>query len=133
GERLRAERLKLPGSAVEVGQNTKPGGARAMSSPDRLHADARILIVDDQEANVLLLERLLSGAGYGAALGITDPRRVPDLVMGFRPDLILLDLRMPELDGFGVLQLLRALVPPGSFLPVLVLTADVSPDTKLQA
>jgi putative two-component system response regulator len=96
-------------------------------------ADARILIVDDQEANVRLLQDVLVRAGYQEIEGLTDPRRVPDVLDSFQPDLILLDLLMPYIDGLAVLDLLPSIVAPGSFLPVLVLTADASADAKLQA
>ena len=65
---------------------------------------SRILIVDDQEANVLLLERLLQMAGYSNFISTTDPRQVLPLFGKFQPDLILLDLMMPHLDGYAVMQ-----------------------------
>ncbi|MGV8042294.1 MAG: HD domain-containing phosphohydrolase [Thermoanaerobaculaceae bacterium] len=94
--------------------------------------ESRILIVDDQEANLLLLEKILEGEGYGHTLTVADPRQVLDLCLGFRPDLLLLDLHMPYLDGFAVMeQLQEAAFDP--YLPVLVLTADCTRETKLRA
>jgi putative two-component system response regulator len=58
---------------------------------------------------------------------------VVDLVQAFDPDLILLDLMMPELDGFGVMEQLRRVVPPNTYLPILILTADISVETKRRA
>ncbi|HKP51371.1 MAG TPA: response regulator [Chloroflexia bacterium] len=94
---------------------------------------AQILIVDDQEANVRLLDRILKRAGYTSLVSTTDSREVATLFTKFQPDLILLDLMMPHLDGFQVLELLRPLIPAGSYLPILVLTADVSGESKQRA
>ncbi|MBI1800945.1 MAG: response regulator [Chloroflexi bacterium] len=94
--------------------------------------NARLLIVDDQETNVSLLERLLQRAGYVAVKSTTDPRHVLPLFTEFRPDIILLDLNMPHLDGFAVM---RQLLPriEGTYLPILVLTADSTTETKQKA
>jgi putative two-component system response regulator len=98
-------------------------------------ADAPILMVDDERANILVLERLLQKAGYHNVHSTTDPRTVLGLVAELRPDLLLLDLKMPGLDGFEILELLRvgasASSEPG--LPVLVLTADATKETKRRA
>jgi putative two-component system response regulator len=94
---------------------------------------ARILVVDDEEANVQLLERILEGAGYRHVRSTTDPEAVIGLVESFRPDLVLLDLRMPGLDGFEILELLPSVVPEIPDLPVLVLTADLSQEVKRRA
>jgi putative two-component system response regulator len=96
-------------------------------------AQARILVVDDEEANVRLLERVLEGAGYHHVRSTTDPEAVLGLVETFRPDLVLLDLRMPRLDGLQILQLLPSVVPEIPDLPVLVLTADLNQDAKRSA
>lgn len=93
---------------------------------------ARILIVDDEPANVRLLERLLGRAGYANLVGTTDPRRVPELAEAFDPDLILLDLHMPHRNGFEVLQDLRSRLD-GGYLPVLVMTADLTRETRTRA
>lgn len=95
--------------------------------------EARILVVDDQLANVALLEDLLEQAGYMAVRGITDPRRALSEFQAFAPDLVLLDLLMPGLDGFGVMAQLRPLIPEGGFLPILVLTAEISAEAKRRA
>lgn len=94
---------------------------------------ARILIVDDEEANVRLLERVLERAGYSNVRGTTDSRLVGDLVAEFDPDLILLDLLMPHMDGFAVMERLAALVPEDVYLPVIVLTADITAEAKRRA
>jgi len=94
--------------------------------------DARILIIDDQASNIHLVQRLLLRAGYQHIHGTISPRDGLAVVEQFHPDVILLDLQMPELDGFAVLQALRPLLTNGSYLPVLVLTADSS-DESTQA
>ena len=93
----------------------------------------RILIVDDEEANVHLLERILKRVIRADLRSTTDSRTVTALFTEFKPDLILLDLRMPHMDGFAVLEALRPLMPADSFLPILVLTADITPEAKQQA
>src|SRR5215207_6712414 len=94
---------------------------------------ARIIVVDDEEANVDLVEQMLARAGYGHATGVTDPRRVLPLVRAEQPDLLLLDLLMPHLDGFAVLEQLRPEIPADTFLPILILTADISVEPKRRA
>ncbi|HXG39780.1 MAG TPA: EAL domain-containing protein [Candidatus Limnocylindrales bacterium] len=93
----------------------------------------RILVVDDQEANVRLLEGILRRAGYAAVEGTTDSRTVEDLVRERRPDLVLLDLHMPHLDGFTLLERLSPAREAEGYLPVLVLTADGDPDSRRRA
>ncbi len=100
---------------------------------ERLLKAARILIIDDEPSNVLLLERVLQREGYTELKSTTDSRQVLSLYADFRPDLILLDLAMPYLDGFQVLERLNPLIPPQVFLPVLVLTADITLETKRRA
>ena len=92
--------------------------------------NASLLIVDDQEANVLLIERMLRGAGYVSISSTTDPGEVCKLHLRNRYDLILLDLQMPGMDGFQVMEGLKETEPEG-YLPVLVITAQ--PGHKLRA
>ena len=93
----------------------------------------RVLVVDDQPPNVLLLERVLRQGGYADLRSTTDPHAVLPLVAEFRPDLLLLDLLMPGLSGFEVMDQLMGVVGDDHFLPVLVLTADVSAATREKA
>ena len=93
---------------------------------------AKVLIVDDQEANVLVLERILEHAGYTNLTSTTDSSAVVGLCADRQPDLILLDLHMPDPDGFEVMRLIRPLVA-GLWVPILVLTADITPEAKRQA
>jgi two-component system cell cycle response regulator len=99
-----------------------------LSATDILHG--RILIVDDQKANVLLLERTLAGAGYVAVASTMNPNEVCELHRTSRYDLILLDLEMPGMDGFQIMDGLKAVETDG-YLPVLALTAQ--PAHKLRA
>src|SRR6185503_1611181 len=85
--------------------------------------DAGILIVDDQEVNVSLLEQMLGEAGYARVSSTTDPRSVCALHRKNRYDLILLDLQMPGMDGFQVMEALKTNDEDG-YLPVLVITAQ---------
>src|SRR5450759_5739408 len=91
---------------------------------------ASILIVDDQEVNVSLLEQMLRGAGYVSIASTRDPHEVSELHRKNRYDLILLDLQMPGMDGFQVMECLKE-IETGSYLPVLVITAQ--PHHKLRA
>jgi adenylate cyclase len=91
---------------------------------------ANVLIVDDQPANVTLLERMLGEAGYQSITSTLDPHAVRALHEKNRYDLILLDLQMPGMDGFQVMEGLKEIETAG-YLPVLVITAQ--PDHKLRA
>jgi putative two-component system response regulator len=95
--------------------------------------EARILVVDDKESNVRLLERLLQGLGFACVKSTTDPLQAVPLFDEFDPDLLLLDLHMPGKDGFQVLRELRPRLENGAFLPVLVLTADGTPQVMQRA
>jgi len=92
--------------------------------------NASILIVDDQEANVHLLEQMLSSAGYGRIASTREPQAVCSLHRDNHYDLILLDLQMPGMDGFQVMEGLKA-IETDSYVPVLVITAQ--PGHKLRA
>ncbi len=93
-------------------------------------AEATVLVVDDEAAEVRLLEFLLQAAGVAHVHGITDPRQAVSRCLELRPDLVLLDLRMHPVDGFVVMEALRAALGEEEFLPVLVLTADTTPEVK---
>jgi adenylate cyclase len=92
--------------------------------------NAAILIVDDLEANVRLLERMLRGAGYTSIASTGNPKQVCELHRQNRYSLILLDLQMPGMDGFQVMEELQQIETDG-YLPVLVITAQ--PEYKLRA
>jgi CheY-like chemotaxis protein len=92
--------------------------------------NAKVLIVDDQEANVRLLERMLSNAGYTSVARTRDPHEVGERHRTHRYDLIVLDLEMPGMDGFQVMEDLKGIEADGE-LTVLVMTAH--PGHKLRA
>jgi len=92
--------------------------------------NANILIVDDQASNVQLLEQMLHDDGYRLVASTTDPHQVRALNNKNHYDLILLDLQMPDMDGFQVMEALKESETDG-YLPVLVITAQ--PDHKLRA
>ena len=92
--------------------------------------NARILIVDDQEANITLLDQLLSDAGYTTVTSTTNPQEVCALHRKNDYDLILLDLQMPVMDGFQVIEALKT-NEKDAYIPVLVITAQ--PGHKLRA
>jgi putative two-component system response regulator len=93
----------------------------------------RILIVDDEADNVTALVRILEQEGYENVLGITDPREALATLASFKPDLLVLDLRMPHTDGFAILEALAEGPPVEVHLPVLVLTANIRLDTRERA
>ncbi len=95
--------------------------AAVIDSTDIL--DGRILIVDDKEANVRLLEGMLRGAGYACVASTMNAAEVRDLHREQRYDLILLDLDMPGMDGFQVMEALKE-IEHGGYLPVLVISAQ---------
>jgi putative two-component system response regulator len=104
-----------------------------MISEPLLHRDMKILIIDDERINVLMLEQLLQRNGYRHLLGVTDSSQAIETSDSFDPDLILLDLIMPGTDGFAVLEALRSSDASESFLPIVVLTADASEESKERA
>ncbi|MFW5947357.1 MAG: response regulator, partial [Gemmatimonadota bacterium] len=94
------------------------------------YLDATILIVDDEPANVRLVERILEREGFRNIESTTDPRHFLALYTARKPDILLLDLHMPEMDGFAVMEQLRGRIPANDFVPILVLTADVTPRAR---
>lgn len=94
---------------------------------------SRILVVDDDAQNLRYISRILGEAGYTGVRTTAEPREVLPLFADFRPDLILIDLHMPDMDGFEVMEALGPWIPEESFLPVLVLTGDGSPENKERA
>ena len=97
------------------------------------YADARILVVDDEPANLRLLQHVLRREGFTHIHTAADGHAAVAQVKQIQPDLILLDLNMPKMDGFEVIERLSSELPSDSYLPVLVLTADVSAETKRRA
>jgi putative two-component system response regulator len=89
-----------------------------------------ILAVDDEESNLLLLRVLLHRAGYTNVKSTTDPSQVPELFVKARPNLVILDLHMPEMDGFELMERLAAITDERTSTPLLVVTADVTEETR---
>src|SRR5438477_2673413 len=94
---------------------------------------ARILIVDGDFGHARLLERILNDAGYLNLSTTMDPSLAVSMFNDDNPDLVLLDLPLPHEDGTEILQNLRRLVPADTFLPIIVLTADATPQTLRHA
>src|SRR4051812_36772643 len=94
-------------------------------------AESRILVVDDEADNVRVLAQMLRWAGYTHLELTSDPFEAVRLYAETSPDLVLLDLRMPALDGFGVMERLQ--VGPGDWVPFLMLTGDLDPDVRERA
>ncbi|EGH15889.1 response regulator, partial [Pseudomonas savastanoi pv. glycinea str. race 4] len=82
--------------------------------------DFRILIIDDQRPNLDLMEQLLAREGLTNVLSSTEPLRTLDLFNSFEPDLVVLDLHMPEFDGFAVLEQLNRRISANDYLPIMV-------------
>jgi len=94
---------------------------------------SKILIVDDQGATVELLLSILRERGFIGLQSLTDSRLVLPLFLEFEPDLVLLDLRMPHVDGLSLLKQLRSRIPEGVYLPFLIITGDLSEQSKQAA
>ncbi|MBW3655216.1 MAG: response regulator, partial [Gemmatimonadetes bacterium] len=99
-----------------------------MNAPDL--SGSTLLLVDDEEANLDLLEGILAGSGLGNLLRTQSPFQAVELARRHRPDLVLLDLHMLGMTGFDVLRALREMEEPGDYRPVLVLTADATPEAR---
>ncbi len=94
---------------------------------------AKILIIDDEPSNVRLLERVLELFGGVTWRCTTDPREAIPMFAEFQPDLVMTDLHMPHVDGYQVISEIRELLDGDIFLPIVVLTADVSSETRRKA
>ena len=113
-------------AAMEFARRQESDRANGRATADILNA--RILVVDDQQANVSLLEGMLRIAGYTSVESTTEPQPVCDLHRANRYSLILLDLQMPGMDGFQVMEGLKEIEEDG-YLPVLVITAQPASQT----
>ena len=94
--------------------------------------NARILIIDDEDANIEILRRILMRAGFTRVETTNDSRLATALYVEHRPDLILLDLHMPHVDGLEVMDQLNE-IAEASYLPILILSADLTPDARREA
>jgi two-component system, sensor histidine kinase and response regulator len=100
---------------------------------DQILKKAKILIIDDQIANIEVLEGLLMIQDYTNLKSITDSREAVSEILNFKPDIVLLDLMMPHLSGFDIMKLIQIEEKIDWYLPILVLTADISINTKQKA
>lgn len=94
---------------------------------------SKVLVVDDEASNVRLLERILELSNLGAVCSTTDSRKAVSMFLDQKPDIVLLDLHMPHVDGFTILSQIRASLSPGDYLPVIILTADITAETRQRA
>ncbi|HEU0102370.1 MAG TPA: HD domain-containing phosphohydrolase [Mycobacteriales bacterium] len=97
------------------------------------HRAARLLVIDDEQPNLDLLAKVLARAGYEQVTLTTDARWALEHLDALAPDILLLDLHMPTLDGFEVLRRLQEVVGPQDLLPRLVITADSTAATRRTA
>lgn len=109
------------------------GPTDGLASPITWPREPRVLIIDNDVTNVRVLERILRRFGLSAITSTTDPFSAVPLFCSEEPDLVLLDLHMPHLDGFAVLDALLPLIPPHDYLPILVLTGDDHSTTRERA
>ena len=108
-------------------------------SPVPMHAfekylkSARFLVIDDEPVSASAVEISLAAAGQDDVRIVNDPREAIEAFCDYRPDIILLDISMPNLDGFQVLEQIRCLIPPDDRIPVIVVTADPMESTRRRA
>jgi putative two-component system response regulator len=118
---------------------TPPNRSRCMTEVESpllpLDADspARILIVDDEPANLEFLRHVLEGQGYAELYDATDARDAADRLDEIAPDVIILDLMMPGFDGFQFMERVKEWLPHDVYVPLLVVTADTAADTRRRA
>jgi putative two-component system response regulator len=124
GRNARSPDPQMDSASDRIDPNWLPNAA--------LFAKMKILVIDDEPANVALLEAMLLEGGYTRLKMITDSRHAMETCLSFDPDLVLLDLMMPHVDGFTILESIRTDASE-TFLPVIVLTADANESTKLRA
>jgi CheY-like chemotaxis protein len=106
-------------------------GANLVTTAELL--SRRILAIDDEEANLLLLSSLLEREGYTDLHCVTDPSKALDAYVEAEPHLVLLDLMMPVVDGYQLLEAFRRQARPDEFRPVIVLTADTAIQARRRA
>jgi EAL domain-containing protein (putative c-di-GMP-specific phosphodiesterase class I) len=127
-----APRYQTPSPSPSPAMSAEPEPEWPMARRLERFSTMSVLAVDDNPANVELLRALLEGEGLSRVSTETDSRRVSDLLPSVNPDLVLLDLHMPHIDGVAVLEQITKFAA-GAYLPVLVLTADVSSEARNRA
>jgi len=130
----------LLGSTQLIGQNLQNVRAKQSNKPaDEVSVtlanltESRILIVDDQKANLDVLAMFLRMDGYSNIRCLSDSRQVIPVVCEFGPDLVMLDLNMPHVGGLAVMKQLSGVIPETDYLPVLVLSGDDTSETRANA
>lgn len=96
-------------------------------------AEPTIVVVDDEQLNVELLSRIIERAGLGRCRGYSDARSALEAINGSEPDLVLLDVHLPGMDGFAAMEALQRRLSPDAFVPVVFLTGDVDRDVRTHA
>ncbi len=99
----------------------------------RTATDARILVIDDEPANLALVQAVLAREGYAQIETVAAPHHAIERYLAFQPDIVLLDLMMPEIDGYALLDRLGRLAAPEDPVPIMVLTADTSIEARRRA
>lgn len=118
---------------MDTEQAVLPGELGRAGAVVPLHGNARILILDDEHAYITLLEQILASAGYEQVRSVMVPSDALALFPLYEPDIVLLDLHMPQMDGLEVLRRLQQLLQPGDFVPMLMLTGDLSQSVRRDA
>ena len=95
--------------------------------------ERRVLIIDDEEPNLRVLQRILAEAGFTQVRAVQDSRRGLSQMGEFGPDILLLDLQMPHLDGFSVMRQVKNRIGPSEYFPILVISGDLAPESKQRA
>jgi len=104
-----------------------------MSGMENHLRQSRVLIIDDQPANISLLRQILERGGYRHCEGLNEAKQALTRFSEYNPDIVLLDVHMPGVDGLSLMRQLRARIPDNTYLPVLVMTADTSPKVRQNA
>jgi len=103
---------------------TIPASLETVGTPTGVAPGAMILIVDDNATNIGLLAKILARAGMTGVRSTTDPREAIDLYRRHSPDLVMIDLHMPQMDGLHLMDALAAMTADDDLVPIIVLTAD---------
>ena len=96
-----------------------------MHYSDQSLTESRICIVDDNEVNIRLVEQLFEFSGFHNYLSISDSRMAVATIADYEPDIVLLDLHMPHVDGYQVMEQLKQIIPEDVFLPIVVLVFNL--------
>jgi len=130
--RLSQQMVTFDGSEDVLGQ-LKPGSSIPVSGPeDQQSANSLIMMVDDEPINLEVLQTFLQDAGYKKFIQCSEPLKAMDVISHERPDVVLLDLVMPEMSGFEILKRMRN-SDTLRHIPVIILTSSTDADTKLMA